>query len=991
MKNLISKLYLHKENQWYSLQDDEGNTKVQKLNGQNLCLTDSILEDHLVGNITICLQPIQVGSNKTKYGVIDVDSDDTTSEGINKAYNIAVGIVKKAKANSIPAYLGFSGRRGWHVYVFSKMPLPAGLMRKALQAICKQAGYKAKEIYPSSDYISDTYYPRPIKLTPGKHKLGGWAGFVFNEKIVWENGKPRLPHQLHFLKQIRQANTDKLIELSRQIEEDTSFEPVLVKVDWDQLTHDHPPCISHLVNNGAPFSLNYNYANMTIVRYGLNRNLSEFDIKNLGQRMARASSDHPTTKDTFDKKMHNLMSTLWSMRKRPFKSQWNCSYVRSDSALRPLCVSCALNTKKAGVANQEKFLETTPPNDVRISQASGKPFLATPAFIYYDKLKQAEVILYGLLNHSFVGVDISCNNQGQGLLVCISTHEGEVYLFDVPKLGGFEIFQNLMNSTSVIKLIFNSKESLKELYRHGIQVENIMDVLLLGQILTAGEEKILTELNEFVELYLGCTFPDLDSLKPEDFIATKTQVLIPLGKILYEKILAANLQDIAMLECTCVKVLARMEMNGIKIADKRLTLISSEIHSKIKTLRDRLQSELSYDNQLVDLNSPDNIKTALTKKGLALTNTKKETLQALADKHGFIKDIIEYRSLKTMHNTYSTGLLRFINKDTGRIHTHFKQVVTSTGRITSEEPCTQNWPKSGFREMIIADKGRFLVAADYRQIQMVILAEFSQDQKLLDIFRSFKDVHIVTASSLLGIPESEVTLEMRQKIKAINYGLVFDMRDNGLVQYAKSNYGVEMTLSEARDFRKGYFDLFKGVQKWRDNIKKEGLSKRETRTLANRRRLFTTRKYSVITDQPEIVIKLLSKYCINHDTVSGKLVFGVPEFYASKMEAILTSSSLPYEWEFVIPRDSRLYNSPIQGTEGDILKLALIKVERAIGPLNAFIANQVYDEILVESPKGPVKQVAQLIEQEMIRAAETYIKTVPVGVETKIGLTWAMK
>lgn len=993
MKDILTKLYIHDKEQWFSLQDEEGNTKMQKQsNGKALCLSEDFLDKHLSGDITLCLQPIQIGTNKTKYGSIDFDAEDASKNKLILALNDALKIKKIAEEHGIPVYISFSGRRGWHLYVFSKSPVPAGIMRKALYALARLAGYKAKEIYPSSDYISINYYPRPLKLTPGKHKLGNWAGFVYPERIRWENDKPRLPHQLKFMQGIKQADVVKILDLAQQVEDRPEIDFKDIHIDWEQLSPDHPPCIQYMLTKGAPYSMDYNRANMTLVRYGLNRGLPESAIKNLGQQMAVATVDHSSTKNTLDKRIQNLMSSLWSMRKKPEKHQWVCSFVRSVDELRSLCKECNLNNTEFKKADSKPKLQSHSPES-NILHPNNKPILPCPSLMFVESVHETEVVLSVLNNYHFLGLDLDIDEQDRLRFMGLATQHNKVYIFDIEKIGDMSVFKEMLESTALIKVMFDAKPILKCFYKAGLQIGNIMDTMLLGQVALAGEEKQPVNLDEFSSVFLRYSLPDRKKSNAsfETIFATRCSAIVGLSKVLYDKVSDAGLRETAMLECACAKTLARMELNGIKLADKKLTYASADIKAKVKALRDSLIKSLSVDVQPIDLNSSEAVRAALARKNIKVPNTKEATLRPYAQKHQFVRELIDYRSLKSMSSTYSTSLLKHINPDTRRIHTHFNQLGASTGRPTSERPCTTNWPNGKFRELIIAEPGNMLVVADYSQIQMVILAEVSQDPKLLKIFRNGQDVHIMTASWLLGKDPDKVTSEERRKIKAVNYGLVFDMQDRGLAMYAQTNFNVHMTEQEARDYRKNYFNLYEGVSEWRIKIKKESIANHSTRTLGNRRRLFTTRFYEVDTDKPDVVRDTLAGLYIDFDIKDGIVIMKTPDYLAFDFENGLRAIGVNFKWFYVEPKDSQLYNTPIQGAEADILKLALVRVEQGITPLNGKIINCAYDEIVVEVPRNNSEEVARITEQEMVQAAAHYLKSVPLAVGVKVGSNWAVK
>ncbi len=394
------------------------------------------------------------------------------------------------------------------------------------------------------------------------------------------------------------------------------------------------------------------------------------------------------------------------------------------------------------------------------------------------------------------------------------------------------------------------------------------------------------------------------------------------------------------MEMPLMTVLAEMQQAGCKADADQLCAFGEQLDTRIAALTEQIYEAAGHE---FNIQSSKQLGVVLfeelglpyKKKTKTGYSTSAEVLESLAGYHPMIADVLEYRQLTKLKSTYVDGLLKVIAPD-GRIHSHFQQTVTATGRLSSVDPNLQNIPVRTelgreLRRMFVAEQGRVLVDADYSQIELRVLAHVADDDAMIEAFRGGQDIHATTASKVYGVPVEEVTPQMRSSCKAVNFGIVYGISDFSLAQ------DIGVTRKEAAAFIQSYLDTYPGVQHYMESIKQSARETGYVETLFGRRRAL-----------PELNSK-------NFNLRS----FG----------------------------ERAAMNTPIQGTAADIIKIAMLRVRdrlKAEG-FEARLILQVHDELILEAPEHEAERAAALLREEMEHAAEL---RVPLVAEAKIGHSW---
>ncbi|MBN1264045.1 MAG: DNA polymerase I [Anaerolineales bacterium] len=404
------------------------------------------------------------------------------------------------------------------------------------------------------------------------------------------------------------------------------------------------------------------------------------------------------------------------------------------------------------------------------------------------------------------------------------------------------------------------------------------------------------------------------------------------------------------MEMPLIPILAAMEQTGILLDTAFLQKLTVSLDEQLQALEKRIY-ELA--GKTFNLNSPPQMSSVLfedlalkppdrtrrTKSGYY--STAASVLEELQDKNPIIDVILEHRELAKIKSTYADALPREVNPATGRVHSSFKQTGSVTGRLASSNPNLQNIPvrsKIGkeIRRAFIAEKGWTLLAVDYSQIELRIVAHMSGDRAMLQAFREGKDIHSATAAAISGEPLEKITPSLRRQAKAVNFGLIYGMSAFGLSR------STDLTLPEAETFVQRYFEQFPGVKQYLENIRQQARTEGYVETMFGHRRYF-----------PQLLPDARS---ISETEKSRAL-----------REAI---------------------NAPIQGTAADIIKFAMIRLPQklAAAGLSARLLLQVHDELVLECPQSELETTIPLIKEIMEGAAQL---DVPLIADAKAGHNWA--
>ena len=484
--------------------------------------------------------------------------------------------------------------------------------------------------------------------------------------------------------------------------------------------------------------------------------------------------------------------------------------------------------------------------------------------------------------------------------------------------------------------------------------EIIFDSAIAGYVLDPSRSNY--HLNTLSADYFHRPFPDLDEYLAEkaqiDLFSDNTkeyeeygmlwcQTVQELKGIMEQEIQDEDLKRVFYdIEIPLIEVLAAMEKEGFSVNKEELLTIGTHL---TKTLEQLTQQIYELAGSEFNINSPQQLSVVLFE-NMGLPHGKKttrgystgaDTLENLQDKHPIIPLILEYRTLAKLKSTYIEGLLPLIHQD-GKIHAHFQQTVASTGRISCTSPNLQNIPirqelGRTIRKAFTADKGNILMGADYSQIELRILAHLADDATLIEAFNNGEDIHRITAAKVLGIPENEITIEERNRAKAVNFGVIYGMSGFGLSEE------LGITRREAEIYIKEYFKKYHRVKDFLDSLVKEAKEKGYSLTIFQRKRPI-----------PEI-------------TASNYMVRQMGERLAM--------------------------NSPIQGSAADIIKIAMIEVNRRLKSenLKSKLILQVHDELIIEVIKDEKDKVEALLCESMENAVSLKVK---LDVALNIGENW---
>lgn len=580
--------------------------------------------------------------------------------------------------------------------------------------------------------------------------------------------------------------------------------------------------------------------------------------------------------------------------------------------------------------------------------------LPTPKYEYVTSQERAKTILSQLERHKVLAMDTETTAldvfYAKLVLLQISTEDGDKYIFDMRYDTEFsdihpKLFIPLFLNENILKIFQNGLYDLKILKLSlGIYVKNVYDTMLAEQLLNLGLNS-KANLKYLVEKYLYIDMPKEPAKTFSDYgqqyrpfqleyAINDVVVLDTIMKLQKTNLISEGLMEVAQLEFDFIKPLSEMELNGILIDVNKWRTIINNVETEAITLCKDLGQILSkassqtslFGVSLINVDSQKQLLKALRDSGLKLESTDVKVLNNYIGVP-VIDKLLEYRKKQKLVSTYGETLLDRINPITGRLHTAFKQLV-STGRLSSTNPNLQNIPaKQLYRSCFIAKEGYSLITSDMASAELRVIGNFSKDPGFIKAFRENLDLHTQAASAAFKIPYDKVTADQRKKAKGLSFGLPYGISSFGLSKR------LNITEEEAQAMIDGYFDEYKGVKKFLDTSAHMAVNKGYVRTISGRKRYFK-----------------------------------IPELYADDSKKILRA----------IAREAK--NAPIQGSNADTMKKAMVILQERLekGNYDAKLLLNVHDEAVIESRNDQVEEVAEIVKQSIIDGFGHYFDLIPM-------------
>jgi len=524
----------------------------------------------------------------------------------------------------------------------------------------------------------------------------------------------------------------------------------------------------------------------------------------------------------------------------------------------------------------------------------------------------------------------------------------------------------LLEDKSVKKIGQNIKFDYIIFYHQGINLNSLEDTMLISYVLDAGKNR--HNMDTLSEIHLAhkpisfkdivgtgkkqINFKDVDIPKALEYAAEDADITFRLYKILKGNLNREKLTNIyEIFEKPLIKILANMEIEGIKVDDKFLNILSKKFEKKIKDLEKKIfkiskkEFNIASTKQLGEIMYNELKISTLkkTKKGSFATSA--SVLEDLAFKGNELpKLILEWRQISKLKNTYSDSLQEHINPNTKRVHTSFLLAATTTGRLASSDPNLQNIPiktEDGkeIRKSFVAEKGKILISADYNQIEMRILADLADVKELKKAFKNNQDIHSLTASQIFNCDIKKINSDMRRKAKAINFGIIYGISQYGLAKQ------IMVTNDEAQDFLKSYFLKFPEIKDYMDKTIKFCRKSGFVSNIFGRR---------------------------SHITGINDKNFNVRNF-----------------------QERAAINAPIQGSASEIMRLAMIRLNKKLEETrnnDCKMLLQIHDELIFEVPKNNEKELIDLIVSEMtsVKDSDLHTFSTPLTVDINSGENWGI-
>ena len=617
-------------------------------------------------------------------------------------------------------------------------------------------------------------------------------------------------------------------------------------------------------------------------------------------------------------------------------------------------------------------------NRKEFSQAKPESKIDKKKYILIKNENELSELISKIEQESEISIDTETSSldphQAELIGISISPKIGEAYYIplnhknfkNLMEKNVLKKLQNILEDKSIKKIGQNIKFDYIILYHRGIDLEPLEDTMLMSYVLDAGKNR--HNMDTLSEIHLGhktisykdlvgsgkkqINFNEVEVEVAKDYAAEDADITFRLYKKFLINLKNEKLMNIyETFEKPLIKILAHMEMDGIKLDKKFLNKLSENFQKKISDLEKKIfkiskkEFKIGSTKQLGEVLYNDLKISALkkTKKGSFATGA--SVLEDLAYKgHELPQLVLEWRQLTKLKNTYSDSLPEFLNPNTSRVHTSFLLAATTTGRLASSDPNLQNIPiKSNdgkeIRKAFISDKGYNLLSADYNQIEMRILADLADVKELKKAFNNKEDIHSLTASQVFNVKIKDVTSELRRKAKAINFGIIYGISQYGLAKQ------ISVTTNEADEFLKSYFKKFPEIKDYMSTTINFCRKSGYVNNIFGRR---------------------------THITGINDKNFNVRNF-----------------------QERAAINAPIQGSASELMRMAMINIFEKIKVKkikDCKLLLQIHDELIFEVKKDNIENIKKLVENGMksVQKSDLHSFSIPILVDVNIGENWGL-
>ncbi|MEQ1763902.1 MAG: DNA polymerase [Pyrinomonadaceae bacterium] len=549
--------------------------------------------------------------------------------------------------------------------------------------------------------------------------------------------------------------------------------------------------------------------------------------------------------------------------------------------------------------------------------------------------------------------------KGRLRLVQLSTGRS-TYVFDVYKLGedsrtSVELapLRELLGDASVKKVAHNAKFDLKWIRHHlGCETNGVFDTFLASVLIAAGDSDRRHSLADVAKFFTDVELDKSEQVSdwnaPElsqsqlTYAARDAQVMLTLHEQMADRLAADGLTRVAELEFDCLMPIAEMELNGIFLDTERWREQLDKVKAIQVVAANELQEMLSagvaqaslFGRPEINLDSQQQVTDAMINLGIPMPNsTRAWELQPLVEKYPVVGKLLDYRAVQKSMTSFGENTLEFVEPATGRVHADFRQIGAPTGRFSCSNPNLQQIPhEAAYRRCFRAPEGRKLVIADYSQIELRILADFSGDDNFIRAFESGQDFHAMTASQVFNTPINEVTADQRSFAKRLNFGIVYGV--------GASRFGLMTGLSQsdAEDTMRKYFGTYRKLDEYLRNAGRSVVDDRVARTASGR-------LLRIRYDETD------------RSSIGAARRYGV--------------------------------NMPIQGTSADILKRCLRLLHDSLSGTSAKLVNIVHDEVMVECDATEADAIATKLDAAMVAAGRDFVSRVPIKTDVHIADEWS--